>query len=151
MLGLCIYQGASGFLHRGVCASSATSAAAYWRNSVPPADQSQPSESAAGTCPPTAELLPPPSGVGPASQRVEKTSRRRRKGSAPAERSAPSLFRVASDPLLSWRRGLGPGWSLTGWACGEMWNSLLREKSSGLSGCFWRLFGEFWSLRLCSE
>lgn len=128
---LCIYQEASEFLHHGVCASSATNAAAYWHSSVLPADQSQPSESVGGTCPPTAELLPPPSVVGLLSPWVKKTSWRR-KGSAPGEQSDLNLFRVVSDPLLPWRCGLYPGWSLTGWGCGEMWNYLLREKSSGL-------------------
>lgn len=126
-----MYQGASELLQRGADASSATNGAAYWHSFALPADQSQPSETAGGTCRPTGESLPPLSVAGPMYPGVKKTNWRRR-GPVPDEQSELTLFQTAFEPLLSWLCGLGPGWSLMGWGCGEMWNYLLKERSSGL-------------------
>lgn len=131
---LSMYRGASALLQRGAGASSATNEAAFWHSSALPADQSQPSVTAGGTCRPTAEPLPPLSVAGPMYPGVKKMSWRR--GPVPCERSELTPFQMAFEPLLSWLCGLGPGWSLMGWGCGEMWNYLVKERSSGLYGCF---------------
>lgn len=129
---------------RGVCASSAASAAAYWHSSALPAGRSRSSESAGGTCPPTASWLPLRSTMA-VQQVLMKTWRR--KGPGPSGLCDPSLSQVECRRVLFGRRGLVPGRSSRGSVSEGTWSYPWRERSSGIWGCF-SCWGESWSLKL---
>lgn len=117
--------------HCGVCASSAASVAACWRNSGLPAGQSQPSESVGGTYRPTEDQPPLQSLMGMMSQELRMKTRRM-KGPTPSGLCDLSLSQVECHHVSTWHYVLEPGRSLMGLGCEGTWNYPWRERSSGM-------------------
>lgn len=121
--------------HHDVCSSSAASGAACWHSSVPPAGQSQPSETEGDTC--------PPKGGSPPS--LMEMRMRRKAGPAPSEPCGPSPSRMACCHRRPWNWDPAPDRSWKDSGCGETWSYPWRGRSSELWGCSLRCgWGRSW-------